>query len=117
MPVSRAAINTAAIILMSAALLLAHCTFASAALARSEEHTPELQSPMYVVCRLLLEKKKDYWRVKPDLTLSYKLFYETPTNIYIIFTLAAGFVFTRLPGNATATRLLQTVTRIGDVIF
>src|SRR5437764_2730607 len=30
--------------------------------ARSEEHTSELQSPMYLVCRLLLEKKKD---VKP----------------------------------------------------
>src|SRR5437764_14741932 len=26
--------------------------------ARSEEHTSELQSPMYLVCRLLLEKKK-----------------------------------------------------------
>src|SRR5437762_5439015 len=26
-------------------------------LARSEEHTSELQSPMYLVCRLLLEKK------------------------------------------------------------
>ena len=31
--------------------LLAHLT-------RSEEHTSELQSPMYLVCRLLLEKKK-----------------------------------------------------------
>src|SRR5437763_12067172 len=32
---------------------------------RSEEHTSELQSPMYLVCRLLLEKKKTYetsWR-------------------------------------------------------
>src|SRR5437762_7938315 len=28
------------------------------ALIRSEEHTSELQSPMYLVCRLLLEKKK-----------------------------------------------------------
>src|SRR5437879_6556643 len=28
-----------------------------AILARSEEHTSELQSPMYLVCRLLLEKK------------------------------------------------------------
>src|SRR5437763_5507392 len=31
---------------------------------RSEEHTSELQSPMYLVCRLLLEKKKkqdDLW--------------------------------------------------------
>src|SRR5437764_11890658 len=27
-------------------------------LMRSEEHTSELQSPMYLVCRLLLEKKK-----------------------------------------------------------
>src|SRR5437762_8627087 len=29
---------------------------------RSEEHTSELQSPMYLVCRLLLEKKKE---IKP----------------------------------------------------
>src|SRR5437764_6445842 len=29
------------------------------AVTRSEEHTSELQSPMYLVCRLLLEKKKD----------------------------------------------------------
>src|SRR5437762_10793157 len=28
-----------------------------AAPTRSEEHTSELQSPMYLVCRLLLEKK------------------------------------------------------------
>ena len=32
---------------------------ASAPASRSEEHTSELQSPMYLVCRLLLEKKKD----------------------------------------------------------
>src|SRR5437763_7893714 len=31
---------------------------ASPAASRSEEHTSELQSPMYLVCRLLLEKKK-----------------------------------------------------------
>src|SRR2546426_7412819 len=30
----------------------------SSALARSEEHTSELQSPCNLVCRLLLEKKK-----------------------------------------------------------
>src|SRR5437879_3530525 len=29
---------------------------------RSEEHTSELQSPMYLVCRLLLEKKKQSTR-------------------------------------------------------
>src|SRR5437764_10680125 len=31
------------------------CSF----MTRSEEHTSELQSPMYLVCRLLLEKKKE----------------------------------------------------------
>src|SRR5437763_15775986 len=31
---------------------------APVAMCRSEEHTSELQSPMYLVCRLLLEKKK-----------------------------------------------------------
>src|SRR5437762_3807828 len=31
---------------------------ASSSFSRSEEHTSELQSPMYLVCRLLLEKKK-----------------------------------------------------------
>src|SRR3712207_7868971 len=30
--------------------------------ARSEEHTSELQSRQYLVCRLLLEKKKKYTR-------------------------------------------------------
>src|SRR5437762_3771827 len=29
---------------------------------RSEEHTSELQSPMYLVCRLLLEKKNCRWK-------------------------------------------------------
>src|SRR5437879_13807732 len=35
--------------------LLAICARSTS---RSEEHTSELQSPMYLVCRLLLEKKK-----------------------------------------------------------
>src|SRR5437879_9424358 len=33
---------------------------------RSEEHTSELQSPMYLVCRLLLEKKKQSESRRPD---------------------------------------------------
>src|SRR6266446_8012302 len=33
-------------------------------LARSEEHTSELQSPCNLVCRLLLEKKKNTQNVK-----------------------------------------------------
>src|SRR3712207_7698931 len=33
---------------------------------RSEEHTSELQSRQYLVCRLLLEKKKIHqWRSRP----------------------------------------------------
>src|SRR5438876_3726561 len=32
---------------------------ALATAARSEEHTSELQSPVHLVCRLLLEKKKN----------------------------------------------------------
>src|SRR5437764_7663252 len=39
---------------------------------RSEEHTSELQSPMYLVCRLLLEKKKKKY---PQTTS------QTPCNI------------------------------------
>src|SRR3712207_8960786 len=34
-----------------------------AALRRSEEHTSELQSRQYLVCRLLLEKKNEFLRV------------------------------------------------------
>src|SRR5690348_17910935 len=31
---------------------------------RSEEHTSELQSPVHLVCRLLLEKKKKHKKLK-----------------------------------------------------
>src|SRR5687767_15629423 len=33
---------------------------------RSEEHTSELQSLAYLVCRLLLEKKKKNYRITQD---------------------------------------------------
>src|SRR3712207_8048847 len=33
---------------------------------RSEEHTSELQSRQYLVCRLLLEKKKNDWPQRPE---------------------------------------------------
>src|SRR5258708_8392125 len=33
---------------------------------RSEEHTSELQSPDHLVCRLLLEKKKQQQRIDTD---------------------------------------------------
>src|SRR5437879_8748932 len=43
-----------------------------AQLSRSEEHTSELQSPMYLVCRLLLEKKKR----KKTKIISHSLLYD-----------------------------------------
>src|SRR5437762_5700046 len=42
----------------SAPMDLTHYDAFGWARVRSEEHTSELQSPMYLVCRLLLEKKK-----------------------------------------------------------
>src|SRR3989454_1219289 len=35
-------------------------------MARSEEHTSELQSPCNLVCRLLLEKKKKKYEIQSD---------------------------------------------------
>src|SRR2546425_5554358 len=40
-------------------------------LTRSEEHTSELQSLAYLVCRLLLEKKKIKHLISPDTTSKY----------------------------------------------
>src|SRR3712207_7340341 len=37
---------------------------------RSEEHTSELQSRQYLVCRLLLEKKKNYIKLSSLLSLT-----------------------------------------------
>ena len=41
---------------------------------RSEEHTSELQSPMYLVCRLLLEKKKKVKKKNKNFTYNTKSF-------------------------------------------
>src|SRR3712207_7896321 len=46
-------------------------------LIRSEEHTSELQSRQYLVCRLLLEKKKN---LNSHLVFSYSR-YELPTTL------------------------------------
>src|SRR5438876_8147114 len=40
---------------------------------RSEEHTSELQSPVHLVCRLLLEKKKNHAQA-----------YSRPTDILVV---------------------------------
>src|SRR3712207_7669644 len=43
---------------VNASMCQASCRWATGARSRSEEHTSELQSRQYLVCRLLLEKKK-----------------------------------------------------------
>src|SRR5437762_10728341 len=50
-----------------------HRAPAGAPTSRSEEHTSELQSPMYLVCRLLLEKKKKTIR-KSNINMEVTLF-------------------------------------------
>src|SRR3712207_7733519 len=52
--------------------------------ARSEEHTSELQSRQYLVCRLLLEKKKNY----PSIVTTFLLM---PYNLYIYLFLIYYF--------------------------
>src|SRR5437762_9855049 len=48
---------------------------------RSEEHTSELQSPMYLVCRLLLEKKKKKYKTsKLDKKKQEKKNYQTTVD-------------------------------------
>src|SRR5690348_4722386 len=42
---------------------LVHSDFITRAWVRSEEHTSELQSPVHLVCRLLLEKKKHLYHL------------------------------------------------------
>src|SRR5947209_14613842 len=60
--------------------------------ARSEEHTSELQSRQYLVCRLLLEKKLScYWEVSilpsqmslPSGTCALSLFLASSTMTYV----------------------------------
>src|SRR6516162_239048 len=51
------------------------------ALARSEEHTSELQSPCNLVCRLLLEKKK---KIEYTISSKKKKQKNTKINIYYV---------------------------------
>src|SRR5436189_3678236 len=46
-------------LILSIVIVAAIYIVMNASILRSEEHTSELQSPMYLVCRLLLEKKKN----------------------------------------------------------
>src|SRR5690348_11779429 len=59
-----------------------HCERSSSS--RSEEHTSELQSPVQLVCRLLLEKKKSY--SKPSVENTSILSLGWKPSVGIIFT-------------------------------
>src|SRR5687767_15448006 len=68
---------------------------------RSEEHTSELQSLAYLVCRLLLEKKKgsDFacfvaasWDVSPPVAF---LFHSAPSSLD--FSLPGQYLHPRIP--------------------
>src|ERR1017187_10081292 len=58
---------------------------------RSEEHTSELQSPMYLVCRLLLEKKKH--PIKPQAPFTSTLFIFAATTIQLFAARAERVCF------------------------
>src|SRR3712207_7281558 len=60
----------------------------SRGLSRSEEHTSELQSRQYLVCRLLLEKKK---------TLSHSSISSVPFSPYLSYTRSCPLI----PSNAS----------------
>src|SRR5256885_11771045 len=47
---------------------------------RSEEHTSELQSPCNLVCRLLLEKKKNWYLASPHASLLPVLIEVSPVS-------------------------------------
>src|SRR3712207_7128313 len=47
------------------------CSASSPLTERSEEHTSELQSRQYLVCRLLLEKKKTIEQIHPNHTSTH----------------------------------------------
>src|SRR5438876_345342 len=58
--------------------------------ARSEEHTSELQSPVHLVCRLLLEKKKHSYQTNTnyDTQYNYLLFVSNYPTTHRIYTLS-----------------------------
>src|SRR3712207_7933077 len=63
------------VLLLSTNPLLKHSRFIINLSPRSEEHTSELQSRQYLVCRLLLEKKKKHY-------ISYHYFLSYLLSIY-----------------------------------
>src|SRR5256884_3318721 len=76
---------------------------------RSEEHTSELQSRLHLVCRLLLEKKKEIYTLR--LTVSkHREHLDSVRLIYVLHESAYGNV------KVTAQALLTLFARDIDVI-
>src|SRR3712207_8867487 len=79
---------------------------------RSEEHTSELQSRQYLVCRLLLEKKKDQLHSTRDLA-----YLRSPTRGYRNITLlnsshaniSYSFFYLKNPSIQTSTTKHETL--------
>src|SRR2546430_7636803 len=59
------------------------CEFAPLPFSRSEEHTSELQSQSNLVCRLLLEKKKNHHAILTRLTPHYTIDSPPPHLLHI----------------------------------
>src|SRR5256885_8416439 len=70
---------------------------------RSEEHTSELQSPCNLVCRLLLEKKKNN---------TYTLISIFTVYAYPLFRLLRSYSLWRTSHSATQINLNYTLTHI-----
>src|SRR5437763_4658126 len=64
---------------------------------RSEEHTSELQSPMYLVCRLLLEKKK----IIEAITFYRSVLVAPGVTRALLFHIMLGAGVSTLPPNCT----------------
>src|SRR6266487_2899628 len=63
---------------------------------RSEEHTSELQSPVHLVCRLLLEKKKKTALLIPEATTAW------PWSTEFITVVVSGATLTAIPSPSTS---------------
>src|ERR1022692_4657111 len=75
---------------------------------RSEEHTSELQSPCNLVCRLLLEKKKEEGNTEVVMAVQgkhAKIFSSIRSDWRLIMLLASFFFF-----NDTATTEIYTLS-------
>src|SRR5437762_10149347 len=64
---------------------------------RSEEHTSELQSPMYLVCRLLLEKKNKTLNINPSFASTDILFRPLSRTIFTSLPAALHQMYNREP--------------------